>query len=945
MSSPDARYTTPKLLGAALAFLGGATVVTWYLNSLELVTVPANWVDMQYNTAVGFVLTGLAMVAHCVGRRRIAFACGAVAAGIGSVALAEVVLGRQLHLLDGLLGTGPLRLGMSPNTALCFSLTGCLLVIGALPTTQRNRRWREVTSAVMASLIAAAGFVGLLNFVLVDPTDNEWARVTHMELHSALAFVGLGVAFFVMIDHFRRDSVRGRLPAWSPWAAGIGVGALIVAVWVGLTSSEQRLRAMSTTKTHEAAVTHANQLMQSQLKALERLSRLAARDLESGSDGLADDVTIFTDGLPGMQGLVLLDASRDVVLTSGALAGEEDWPVELTADDAVTRAVERCHRERTTSVTEPITVGPLSGALVVCQPVMDDGEILGALVVHHDTEELFDAVFADGVGRTFDVEIFDENDQPFYRSYDAYTTPPRHVSSRTHHAALATGQVAFADRIWTIRGAVGPAWTAGGPSTGSTLILWVGLFLAVSIAFAVRKSELLRERAASLEDAKATIENGVVDLRQANRELEERRANLEASEERLRRTALEKRRVLDSLSAFIVGVDGEGVVTEWNFVSSELFGMSSGDVLGQQFETLGLPWDADAVLDAVSECRATGERVRRDNFTVTSGEHEGEARVVSFTVNPTIEDGDRRGFAIIGSDVTERQMLAMQLHNSQKLESVGTLAAGIAHEINTPMQFVSDNVRFLSQSTDPIIELLRVQPQLVSACEDAGVDETVLGKVRELLGQVDVEFVAEEMPMAIGETLEGVDRVTTIVKAMKDFSHPGDTGVAAADINEAIETTLQVARNEYKYHVDIVKDLGDLPPVECWIGDLNQVFLNLLVNGTHAIRDRIGDQTGDRGTIHISTRHDGDFVEMRFRDSGTGIPEEARAHIFEQFYTTKEIGKGTGLGLAIARAVVVEKHGGEIRFETELGEGTTFIVRVPVHHVPAEVEHDVDPVR
>jgi len=120
---------------------------------------------------------------------------------------------------------------------------------------------------------------------------------------------------------------------------------------------------------------------------------------------------------------------------------------------------------------------------------------------------------------------------------------------------------------------------------------------------------------------------------------------------------------------------------------------------------------------------------------------------------------------------------------------------------------------------------------------------------------------------------------------------------------------------------------------------------DLLVNGTHAVRDKLGDASGERGTIHISTRHDGDVVEIRFRDSGTGIPEEARPHIFEQFYTTKEIGKGTGLGLAIARAVVVEKHGGAIRFETELGEGTTFIVRVPVQHAPAEIEHDVDPVR
>jgi signal transduction histidine kinase len=199
-----------------------------------------------------------------------------------------------------------------------------------------------------------------------------------------------------------------------------------------------------------------------------------------------------------------------------------------------------------------------------------------------------------------------------------------------------------------------------------------------------------------------------------------------------------------------------------------------------------------------------------------------------------------------------------------------------------------------------------------------------------------VEFLASEVPAALAEMQEGVQRVTTIVRAMKDFSHPGNQGRQSADLNKAIATTIAVARNEYKYVADVQCDFGDIPSIECWVADLNQVFLNLLVNAAHAIKDAIGEGAGQRGTIRVSTRLDGDWVDIRFADSGTGIPEGVRERIFEQFFTTKPVGRGTGLGLAIARSVVVEKHGGTLSFETELGKGTTFIVRLPIAGAPAD---------
>jgi two-component system, NtrC family, sensor kinase len=184
------------------------------------------------------------------------------------------------------------------------------------------------------------------------------------------------------------------------------------------------------------------------------------------------------------------------------------------------------------------------------------------------------------------------------------------------------------------------------------------------------------------------------------------------------------------------------------------------------------------------------------------------------------------------------------------------------------------------------------------------------------------------------QMLEGLNRVATIVRGMKEFSHVDRTKEKSpGDVNRALESTLIVARNELKYVADVETDFGQLPPVICHLGDLNQVFLNLLVNAAHAIED-VTRGTGHKGKITVRTKMDGDWVEISIGDSGTGIPEEAREKIFDPFFTTKEVGKGTGQGLALARAIVVEKHQGTLTFETEMGKGTTFLIRLPVSGYP-----------
>jgi signal transduction histidine kinase len=203
--------------------------------------------------------------------------------------------------------------------------------------------------------------------------------------------------------------------------------------------------------------------------------------------------------------------------------------------------------------------------------------------------------------------------------------------------------------------------------------------------------------------------------------------------------------------------------------------------------------------------------------------------------------------------------------------------------------------------------------------------------VEESLAAGDLGYLFEQIPAAIKETLEGVERVTKIVRAMKEFSHPGSKEKAAADLNKAIETTVTVARNEWKYVADMELDLDQsLPAVPCFVGEFNQCILNLVVNAAHAIGDVVKKNPGAKGRITVRTRRDDGHVEVRVSDTGTGIPESARPKIFEPFFTTKEAGKGTGQGLSIVYGSIVEKHGGTVRFETETGQGTTFILRLPI---------------
>jgi signal transduction histidine kinase len=349
-----------------------------------------------------------------------------------------------------------------------------------------------------------------------------------------------------------------------------------------------------------------------------------------------------------------------------------------------------------------------------------------------------------------------------------------------------------------------------------------------------------------------------------------------------------------------------------------MFGLSSEALSGRSLASLLVESGPTSVLPSQGgDTCAEVERqyARPDGTTATFHMTETWVRDASGAI--------QFGTTII-EDVTAKKQLEGSLRHAQKLESVGRLASGIAHELNTPIQFVNDNVHFLETSFEAVMTLIGA---LKGAIDERAPELTSEASAAE--EEADWEYLGVEVPKSISQTLDGLKRVATIVQSMKNFAHNDRGEQGLTDLNAALASTLIVASHELKGVATATEAFGDIPPVLCSRGDLSQVFLNLIVNAAHSIGDVV-KATGEQGQITVATRREGDDVIVSISDTGGGIPKEIRGRLFEPFFTTKEVGRGSGQGLALARSIVVQKHGGALTFDTEEGVGTTFHIRLPI---------------
>ncbi len=398
-------------------------------------------------------------------------------------------------------------------------------------------------------------------------------------------------------------------------------------------------------------------------------------------------------------------------------------------------------------------------------------------------------------------------------------------------------------------------------------------------------------------------------------------------------------------SAVVIVEAGSDRVRYVNGRFEEDMGYDRADVLGENYQKFWETARGDnpfssifSIVNVKSVWAGRLTNVRKDGSV-----YETESSVTC------IHDDDGRiaWYVIVQQDITEKVRMEMQLLQAQKLESIGQLAAGIAHEINSPIQFVGDNLRFVHDAVNDMLGIIEscdclIRDETEAAREKRRAADLQANDVRNRMEKADVGFIRDELPKALEQAQDGVERITAIVRAMKEFSHPGKREKQLADINHAIQNTLTVTRNEWKYVAEVELELDPaLPQIRCLPAELNQVFMNIIVNAAHAIDESLcrgvrSEGTSqpcapsEKGRIHIATRRDGEQVIIRIADSGVGIPKERQRLIFDPFYTTKAVGKGTGQGLAIARDVVVNKHQGTLEVESEPGSGAVFTISLPV---------------
>ena len=395
---------------------------------------------------------------------------------------------------------------------------------------------------------------------------------------------------------------------------------------------------------------------------------------------------------------------------------------------------------------------------------------------------------------------------------------------------------------------------------------------------------------------------------EAERLLEQKSRELYEANEETRELAERSQAILDLAAEGILVFDRQGQIELFNGAAANVFGCDRDAALGRS---------VGDYIPELAQHEWNSVKISDDNLKSTGVRENGE----SFPLEMSLRTLSLRGqlvCTVTFRDMTRRLQIEAQLARSRQLESVGQLAAGVAHEINTPIQYVADNLRFLDDA-------FRDMRQLVKTAGDHPQDFS------KRCEELDIEFLLQESPLALSQSLEGVDRVAKIVSAMREFSHPGAGEMSRVDVNHVLQSAATVCRNEWKYvaELEMLSDTN-LPELKCDVGALNQALLNLIVNAAHSVREHLEqEELAGKGSIELRTRNHDGVIEISIKDTGIGIPKELHRKIFAPFFTTKPVGQGTGQGLAIAHSVIVERHRGAICIESEEGEGATFRVYLP----------------
>lgn len=395
------------------------------------------------------------------------------------------------------------------------------------------------------------------------------------------------------------------------------------------------------------------------------------------------------------------------------------------------------------------------------------------------------------------------------------------------------------------------------------------------------------------------------------RELQAKSLELQVTESQMSRVFSYLAGLYDLIPGILLVLDKGMRITRVNTEASSLLGFPEAELRRIGLDQL-LP-AAAGVIGPFLEGQQRQSRRGEVSFRCADG---SDLPVLLSVCAQYDEDGQLQSLLLVGLDLRERKRLELELRHAQKLESIGQLAAGVAHEINTPMQFISDNLHFVEQAVN---DLMAVAEGHRPATD------------------INLDFLRRRLPRALERAHDGVQRVSRIVGAMRQFSHPG-VSMEPVDVNALIENAVTVSANAFKYIADLDLRLAEIPNVPEVRGDLGQVLLNLITNAAHAMEERIGD-SGQRGLLRIETRFltERGLIEIAVQDNGSGIPEAIAHRVFDPFFTTKPVGTGTGQGLAISRAIVVDKLGGELAFERVQPQGTCFRIRLPLVRASREV--------